>query len=65
MKRYGKDFKLTSDIMEVIAKHMNNELREQVYSELPSCEPEEFINRYLELEPNFEYLLDLGFGIKI
>lgn len=48
MKRYGKDYKLTKNLMSTIAVYMEDEIREKVHFELAPCEPEEFLRRYLE-----------------
>lgn len=46
--------KIAQKEMDVIATYMDNDIREQVASELAPCEPEEFLNRYCELAPEFE-----------
>ena len=65
MKRYGKNFELTQELMNVIATYMDDEIRERVHFELAPCEPEEFLTRYLELVPDFEELLNSEFGIEV
>ena len=65
MKRYGENFELTTDVMDAIAAFMDDEKRERVHFELAPCEPKEFLIRYLELDPDFETLLDSEFGIKL
>ena len=65
MKRYGEDIKLTEDLMGTIASYMNDEIREDLHQELAPCEPEEFLNRYLELDPDFEELLENEFNIVV
>ena len=65
MKRYGEDFKLTHEIMDTIASYMDDDKREQVHAELAPCDPEEFLKRYLELDPDFDLLLETEFGIAI
>lgn len=64
MKRYGEEFELTQKIMDTIASYMDDEIRETVHHELAPCEPEEFLKRYLELDPDFSELLDNEFGIE-
>lgn len=49
--------------MEAIAVYMDNEKREQVHFELAPCEPEKFLKRYLELDPDFENVLKSEFSI--
>ena len=65
MKRYGENFKLTQDLMDTIASYMDDEKREDVHLELAPCEPEEFLKRYLELDSDFEELLNNEFGIEV
>lgn len=65
MKRYGKDYKLTQNLMDTIATYMDDDKREQVHSELAPCEPEEFLKRYLELDPDFENVLKSEFSIEL
>lgn len=64
MKRYGKDYKLTQNLMNTIAVYMDDEIREKVHFELAPCEPEEFLKRYLELDPDFEDVLKSEFSIE-
>jgi hypothetical protein len=63
MKRYGKEFIIDGVLMEIISAYMDNELKEQVHIELAPCEPEEFLSRYIELDPGFEELLKGRFEI--
>ena len=65
MKRYGENFKLTQELMDTIASYMDDEKREDVHLELAPCEPEEFLKRYLELDADFEELLNNEFGIEV
>ena len=65
MKRYGENFKLTQELMDTIASYMDDEKREDVHLELAPCEPEEFLKRYLELDSDFEELLNNEFGIEV
>ena len=65
MKRYGKDYKLTKNLMSTIAVYMEDEIREKVHFELAPCEPEEFLKRYLELDPDFENVLKSEFSIEL
>lgn len=52
-------------LMDCIAIYMEDDIREQVHSELAPCTPKEFIKRYLELDPEFEEFLRNGFNIEI
>ena len=63
MNRYGKLYKLDQKQMDIIASYMNDEIRETVHHELAPCDPEEFLDRYLELDPEFAKLLKNEFGI--
>lgn len=65
MKRFREDFELTQELMDTIASYMNDDMRETVHAELAPCEPEEFLKRYLELDPDFEELLENEFGIEM
>ena len=65
MKRYGEKFRLDQELMDTIATYMDDEIREQVHGELAPCEPEEFLRRYLELDPEFSGLLESFFGIEM
>lgn len=65
MKKYGENFELTQELMDTIASYMDDEKREQVHFELAPCDPEEFLKRYLELDPDFEGLLNDEFRIEI
>lgn len=65
MTRYGEEFTLTQELMDTIASYMDDDTRETVHFELAPCEPEEFLKRYLELDPDFSELLDSEFGIEV
>ena len=55
MTVYGR--RITEDDMGIIASYMDDEIREAVHGKLASYEPEEFIQEYLERDPEFEDLL--------
>lgn len=57
--------KIDQKTMDAIAVYMDNDKREQVHSELAPCEPEEFLKRYLELDPDFENVLKSEFSIEL
>lgn len=61
--------KKLSDVNQVmlddIATYMVDEIREQVHCELAPCMPEEFLTRYLHLDPEFEELLSSEFNIDV
>lgn len=65
MKRYGENFELTQELMDTIGSYMDDDMREDVHAELAPCTPEEFLKRYLELDPDFEELLESEFDIKV
>ena len=63
MRRYGKDFILTQEVLGVIATYMDDGIRESLHYELAPCEPEFFLGEYLKRDPEFEELLYSEFGI--
>lgn len=65
MMRYREEYTLIKDDLDIIAIYMNDEIRERVHSELAPCTPEEFLVRYLELDPDFEILLQSEFCIEV
>ena len=65
MTRYGEEYKLDQDLLDTIGTYMDDAKREQVHFELAPCEPEEFLKRYLELDPDFEDVLKIEFSIEL
>lgn len=65
MTRYGEDYKLDQELLDTIGTYMDDDKREQVHFELSPCDPEEFLKRYLELEPDFEDILKSEFSIDL
>lgn len=63
MTIYGK--KITQEDMDVIGSYMNDEIREDLHSEIAPCTPEEFIAAYLEKDPDFIDLLKNEFNFKM
>ena len=57
--------KIDQKTMDAIAVYMDDDKREQVHSEHAPCEPEEFLKRYLELDPDFEDVLKIEFSINL
>ena len=57
--------KLTYELLDIIATYMDDEIREDVHIELTPCTPEEFLRRYVELDPNFKELLKAEFRIEL
>lgn len=62
MTIYGRA--ITQKDMDVIGTYMDDDIRETVHFELAPCTPEEFLTRYLELDPDFEELLTQEFEFK-
>lgn len=65
MKRFGEEFKLDNELMDNIASYMDDEIREELHCEMAPCEHEEFLEAYLERDPEFESLLKNEFDIEI
>lgn len=65
MKKYGETYKLSQQEMDIIASYMDDDIREDLHTELAPCEPEEFLEAYVEQDPAFEELLDTEFGIEL
>lgn len=65
MTRYGEEFKLTEEFLNDVAVYMDSDKREQVHFELAPCEPEDFLKRYLELDPDFEKVLKSEFDVEM
>ena len=55
---------ITDKTMNAIASYMDDDKRETVHNELAPCTIEEFLTRYLELDPEFENLLRNEFGFE-
>ena len=51
--------------MNTISSYMNDEIREDLHSELAPCEPEVFLKRYVEIEPDFAEILETEFNIEL
>lgn len=57
---------VTQDTMDIIATYMDDDLREKVNDELAPCTPEEFLARYVQLDPEFEDVVLRGeFSIEL
>lgn len=54
---------VTQELTDIIATYMDDDIREQVHSELAPCEPIEFLKRYLELDSEFHEILREEFKI--
>lgn len=53
MKRYGEDFALSHDLMDVISKYMDSEVRERLNFRFAPCEPDFFLREYLKEDKEF------------
>lgn len=65
MTRYGEEFEIDQNLMDTIAIYMDDEKREQVHREVAPCTPEEFLIKYMELDPDFENVLKSEFSIEM
>lgn len=54
---------ISQERMDTIGTYMDDNIREQVHYELAPCTPEEFLIRYLDLDPVFEMVLWSEFSI--
>lgn len=61
----GEEKEIGQELMDMIASYMDDEKRETVHAELAPCTNEEFILRYLELDPDFEQILRIEFSVEI
>ena len=57
-----KDFKSGNDLFEEIASYMNDEIREDLHSEIWESEPEDFLKAYIEKDPEFLELVKHEFS---
>lgn len=55
---------INDNIMAAIASYMDDDIRETVHAELAPCTNDQFLARYLELDPDFEDLLVSEFNFK-
>lgn len=65
MKRYGKEIRIGNELMGTIASYMMDEIREDLHQEIAPCSNEEFINKYLERDPEFSKILESEFEIEV
>ena len=67
-ERNGEDFYFdepeNSDIWQTIVCHMKDNIRESLHRDYAPCTKRIFLERYLELDPDFEYLLAEEFCIE-
>lgn len=57
--------KIDQKTMDAISVYMDDDKRERVHFELAPCDPEEFLKRYLELDPDFKNVLESEFSIEL
>lgn len=57
--------KITQEKMDIIATYMDDDIRERLHFELAPCEPEEFLKRYVEEEPEFSEFLKSEFDLEL
>lgn len=62
-EKFDFDSKDNNSTWDAIVNYMDDDKREAVHFELAPCTKTEFINRYIELDPDFEDLLDFEFSI--
>ena len=66
MKRHGKDFKLTDELLNDIALYMNDEIREELHCKLAPCSAETFLRAYVDRDSDFaEVVLKGEFSIEL
>lgn len=65
MTRYGEEYTLTQEVLDVIATYMNDEIRENLHFDMAPCTPEAFLRAYVKEDPDFEDLLKSEFSIEM
>lgn len=65
MKKYGENYTLRQDDMDVIAIYMNDEIRGSVHNDMDYNSPEDFLREYVKRDPDFEEFLNTGFSIEL
>lgn len=68
MTKYGEDYKMTQDELDVLATYMDDDIREKVHNEMfdcESCTPGEFLIEYIKHDPDFESMLKSEFSIEL
>lgn len=65
MLRYGEKLDLDDGLWEAIVGYMDDDIRENVHNDLALCSEEEFLDEYVNRDPEFEKLLDEEFGIEM
>ena len=57
--------KIDNELMTDISGYMDDVKREYVHTRLAPCTKEYFLKEYCKLDTDFEYFLDVEFGIDI
>ena len=65
MLRYGEKLDLNKDLWDAIVGYMDDDIRENVHNDLAPCSEEEFLDEYVNRDPEFEKLLHEEFGIEM
>lgn len=65
MLRYGEKLDLDDGLLEAIVGYMDDDIRENVHNDLAPCSEEEFLDEYVNRDPEFEKLLHEEFGIEM
>ena len=65
MRRYGEEYTLDQDTLDIISTYMDDEIRERLHYELAPCEPGEFLARYIEEDRSFVDFLWSEFRIEL
>ena len=65
MRRYGEDYTLTQDDLDVIATYMNDAIRECMHNDMLYDTPEDFLRGYVSICPDFEDILKMEFSIEL
>lgn len=63
-ERFGNEYNFEDETRDAIVNYMDDDKREIVHMELAPCTNRQFIERYIELDPEFEQLLAEEFGIE-
>lgn len=56
------DLHISKEEMDALVNYMDDDIRESVHLELAPCTHEEFVLRYIELDPEFEKVIDQEFN---
>lgn len=65
MIRYGEDYTLTQEDLDVIATYMNDDIREIVHNDMLYDTPEDFLRDYVAICPDFVDILKMEFSIEL